>query len=484
MMKGQFSFFLKSLMLLAAVISLIVVAILSHNFTRSVEKQREEAEIIQSADDVINQLISKKCLGYEFQGSGIQPVLDKDKLDEFQSRYIDVEPDCARSFDFDYSVEVRTIPYNFSLYPFINYTPVDLMLALDKSGSMNCCNSSTYSGGDMYAVCCGENSTGYDPEDALGDQKWIENLQGAIDFINQLNKEDKVGLILFSSSIDRTYATPTTNHNRIINRLNNLKHKKPTGGTHIGETLATIRNNYTNVKVVVLLSDGCSSSDDTNPLIEAENSAKNNITIFTIGYTIDVKACNPKIQAIKDMTGEEVLMKIANITGGKYFYSPGPENLSNIYKEISKLIPRAVKPKENITASVINWSFGIFNFSFKNDRFLDYKISVPATVRFNDTHYLPAILSIHVVKGNLEMLKNAIEKVCELGKATNQTSYSFKFQTNYPIVMNNGYLCLKSRPEICKRISCDYPVEFENIDKPGLYFIRIKLENNKVRVNT
>lgn len=120
-MKGESKFFTKAIYLIIVllVISLIINRIVSLNLMSSEEK--EGLKFAERASDILEILISSdKCLSYKESGKvennhiklASHKILDKNKLDEFQIKYSDIEPDCSIDFDYSYRVKVITFPVN------------------------------------------------------------------------------------------------------------------------------------------------------------------------------------------------------------------------------------------------------------------------------------------------------------------------------------------------------------------------------------
>ena len=154
---------------------------------------------------------------------------------------------------------------------------------------------------------------------------------------------------------DITLDVPLTNNLTLIkDKLDTLRAGGPTA---IGMGIYKAREHFaqagdlTAEKYIIFLSDGkdsgrwchwlsgCAwvgSPPEHFPLLEAERAKNESIAIYTIG--------------IGDRSSgefdEELLMQIADVTGGRYFYAPTPENLNEIYGEIAGEIKEAVAGRE------------------------------------------------------------------------------------------------------------------------------------------
>lgn len=76
------------------------------------------------------------------------------------------------------------------------------------------------------------------------------------------------------------------------------------------------------LRIMIILTDGVVAGDVRG---EAQRAAENDIIIFTIGLE-------------DDHMDEELLMEIAEITGGKYYFASNPSVLSHIYEDIQRIV--------------------------------------------------------------------------------------------------------------------------------------------------
>jgi Ca-activated chloride channel family protein len=121
-------------------------------------------------------------------------------------------------------------------------------------------------------------------------------------------------------------------------------------GTVIGEGLATavdrLSKSESKSKVIILLTDGKEDPPETrliDPLTALEIAISKQVKVYTIGMSaapIVAETINqPKGKAnpMADFLDEELLQKIANETGGKYFRARDKNGLQNIYGQIDQL---------------------------------------------------------------------------------------------------------------------------------------------------
>ncbi len=239
-----------------------------------------------------------------------------------------------------------------------NSTPRDVMVVLDRSGSM-CLESH---GGTM-SVCPDLTDNGDGDTDDPG-ERWepFDTMRDAAsDFTTAFTPQldglpfDFLGVVSYSStaSLDTgltiDYGAPGTAYENAINSI------VPTGRTNIGHALAQARkeieaNGHSGaVQAIVLLTDGdgnvYNSGSEANPswtncstgcgaskdyaLAQARLAASQGMALYTIGLT--------------DNAGKDLLVQIAQIGqqdggGGAFFDVSDPDQLTETFLEIAALI--------------------------------------------------------------------------------------------------------------------------------------------------
>ena len=161
---------------------------------------------------------------------------------------------------------------------------------------------------------------------------------------------DRIGLVEYAGE-SYTKTPITSDKNIILKSLKEINYNTIIeGGTAIGMGLATsvnrIKDSKAKSKVIILLTDGVNNSGFIDPNTAAELAIEYGIKIYTIGIGTNGMALSPvgvdnngkfsyaKIQVEID---EDLLIEIAEITGGKYFRATDNKKLQEIYGEINKL---------------------------------------------------------------------------------------------------------------------------------------------------
>ncbi len=156
---------------------------------------------------------------------------------------------------------------------------------------------------------------------------------------------DRIGIVIFSSQ-SFTLCPITTDHNAVLNQINNIQNGYLTeDGTAIGSGLATsvdrLKESKAKTKIVILMTDGVDFGGVIPPDI-AENLAKlYGVKVYCIGIgTNQVPDGNPNAPAgAKDKLSfnDGLLKHIGSSTGGQYFTAASRESLESSYDAIDKL---------------------------------------------------------------------------------------------------------------------------------------------------
>ena len=159
---------------------------------------------------------------------------------------------------------------------------------------------------------------------------------------------DRLGLEVFAGE-SFTQCPLTTDHSVILNLFADVKSGMLTDGTAIGMGLGTsvkrLKDSEAISKVVILLTDGDNNSGSIAPGTAAEIAKEFGVRVYTIGVgtrgTAPFPVVDPfgrtRYQDMEVKINEELLTRIAEMTGGKYFRATDNASLENVYKEIDEL---------------------------------------------------------------------------------------------------------------------------------------------------
>lgn len=186
---------------------------------------------------------------------------------------------------------------------------------------------------------------------------------------------DNIGLVVFSGE-SFTQCPLTTDHAVLLNLFTGIQSGMLEDGTAIGLGLANsvtrLKESKAKSKVIILLTDGSNNMGNIAPLTAAEIAKTFGIRVYTIGVGTQGMAPYPvqtpfgiRYQNMPVEIDENVLKRIAGMTGGVYFRATGNNKLRQIYSEIDKL----EKTKLNVQ-----------EFSKKNELYLALALIAFATL--------------------------------------------------------------------------------------------------------
>jgi len=222
-----------------------------------------------------------------------------------------------------------------------------LILALARPQKRNDDQRSEGEGIDI--VLCMDVSGSMGSKDILPSRMDVAK-EMAVEFV--MNRPvDRIGLVIFSGE-SFTQCPVTTDKNTLISQIQSLESRQYLkDGTVIGEGLATavdrLSKSQAKSKVIILITDGKEDAPDTrliDPLTALEIAKTNKVKVYSIGMGARQSAIientgsktgnkNPAI----DFIDEDLLRKIAEETGGKYFRAKDKEGLKNTYEQIDTM---------------------------------------------------------------------------------------------------------------------------------------------------
>ena len=161
---------------------------------------------------------------------------------------------------------------------------------------------------------------------------------------------DRIGLVEYAGE-SYTKTPLTTDKSIILKSLREIKYNNIIeGGTAIGMGLATsvnrIKDSKATSKVIIILTDGVNNAGFIDPITAAELAKEFQIKIYSIGLGTNGLALSPvgidargkfNYANIQVEIDEELLSKISEMTGGKYFRATDNDRLKEIYSDIDKL---------------------------------------------------------------------------------------------------------------------------------------------------
>lgn len=171
----------------------------------------------------------------------------------------------------------------------------------------------------------------------------------AADFVDQ-RPNDRIGLVVYAS--EAYTKSPVTSDKAIIQEaIRSIKYDNIlVDGTGIGMGLATavnrLKDSKAKSKVVILMTDGVNNAGFIEPDTASDIARQYGIKVYTIGIGSNGMAESPYalgpngqliFRMMKVEIDEQMMKRIANKTGGKYFRATSNIKLAQIYGEINKL---------------------------------------------------------------------------------------------------------------------------------------------------
>ena len=208
----------------------------------------------------------------------------------------------------------------------VNASGVDIMLALDVSGSMASLDLTLDD----------------KPADRLSVVKSV-----VAKFIDE-RPNDRLGMIAFAGA-PYLVSPLTLDHDWLQRNLTRVELGTIEDGTAIGSALTSavnrLRTSDAHTKLIVLLTDGMNNAGKVQPSLAAEAAAALGIKVYTIGVGTSGKAPMPIVGAdgkrhivMTDAdVDEKTLQQIATKTGGAFFRATDTASLEAIYARIDKL---------------------------------------------------------------------------------------------------------------------------------------------------
>lgn len=170
----------------------------------------------------------------------------------------------------------------------------------------------------------------------------------ASEFIRE-RPNDRIGLVAYAGE-SYTKTPITTDKDIVLGALRDIRYGELEDGTAIGMGLATsvnrLKDSNAKSRVIILLTDGVNNSGFIEPETAADLAVEFGIKTYTIGIGTNGNALSPvaynpdgsfRYGMRPVEIDEELLKKIARVSGGKYFRATDNEKLEAIYEEINKL---------------------------------------------------------------------------------------------------------------------------------------------------
>ena len=166
---------------------------------------------------------------------------------------------------------------------------------------------------------------------------------------------DRIGFVVFAGE-SYTQCPLTTDYNILYELADKIKMGIIEDGTAIGTAIINsinrLKDSKSKSKVIILLTDGENNKGEIEPETAAQAAEALGIRIYSIGigkdrapYPFKDMFGNTRLREVDFKIDEEMMVGIAEGTGGKYFRAQDKGKLEKIYEEIDKLEKTKIKIK-------------------------------------------------------------------------------------------------------------------------------------------
>lgn len=221
---------------------------------------------------------------------------------------------------------------------------IDIVIALDVSGSMLAMD--------------------FKPKNRIEAAKEV-----AAKFIDG-RTSDRIGLVVFAAE-SYTQCPLTLDYGILKHFLSEVKTGIIKDGTAIGLGIANavnrLRYSTAKSKVVILLTDGRNNAGEIDPLTAAQIAKALGVRIYTIGvgtrgnalYPVDDPFFGRRYVSMPVEIDEDLLRKVAEMTGGRYFRATDTQALERIFAEIGQLEKTKIEVKHYVRYKELFLNFAI-----------------------------------------------------------------------------------------------------------------------------
>jgi Ca-activated chloride channel homolog len=205
---------------------------------------------------------------------------------------------------------------------------IDIVLAIDLSGSMRC--------------------EDFRPQNRLYVAKSVakEFLRG--------RTQDRIGLVAFAGRSELV-SPLTLDYEGLAALIDGMDFGQLPDGTAVGAAIAQgaqrLRQAKGKSKVLILLTDGINNAGAVDPVTAARLAAAVGVRIYTVGvgtlgqapYPIDDPILGRHYVWVRSDIDEESLRSVASLTHGQYFRATNAQLLSQVFRDIDTMEPSQVE---------------------------------------------------------------------------------------------------------------------------------------------
>lgn len=317
----------------------------------------------------------------------------------------------------------------------IESEPLELVLLLDRSGSMAWCThmGHGYAQGEDHHIYQGGQWCNYPNEKRNEDSRQAIAGNAAKDLIDQLvdmGVSASVSVVGFANSGREILEMRELTQSSALDIKSEIPTSGASGSTHMNEGLKEAAEQFsgdTSNKVIVMLADG--DFDGTNPNGYSgcvSSLAENGITVHTIGFT----------------TSNTTLETIAEKTGGEYYTADNAEDLAQVFNQIA----------DSLTAMVTD---------YVGD---DVFITGQPTVEVSNSSY-NGNGTVNVTQGGKRLTWNPEDGKLKNGQ-TATIKYSVKLSDSDSLDVGENPVNLNGNAVLTYRVSSSWPGKVQKLKFP------------------
>jgi hypothetical protein len=229
--------------------------------------------------------------------------------------------------------------------------------------------------------------------------------------------------------------------------------------------------------ILLLLLYNSISSYQTREIV-----AQNSLDLVADATNILLVLSNSQLcLAYQSPTTEGLYANIVDVNKLNYFsqtYKTAEPDCARNFDYGWRVTVKEYKQVNGATVYGNNWTFGAASFSQDNAFGNSVDFSIPIAIHYSDTLTRPAMMTIHLVDGELERLSGIIDWACQLHKQNGIDKLSVQVHTSYPVVYksSSSSICQVSKTDSCRATDCN--LDFGGLKSSGNYLIKIIFNGN------
>ena len=204
----------------------------------------------------------------------------------------------------------------------------------------------------------------------------FEASRGVIKEFIKGRQRDRLGLVLFAEYAV-TMCPLTTDADALTGivtsvQVGDIAQDQTAIGMGLATSVQRLKDSNARSRVIVLLTDGVNNAGSIDPITAAKTAATFGIKIYTIGAAspegglmpVDDPIMGRRMVQTKTDVDDDTLLKVASLSGGKFFRAKNEGALAAIFKEIDAMEKTDIKVTEYMDYQELYWPFLMFAAAF------------------------------------------------------------------------------------------------------------------------